>query len=356
MTATAPPAPAPALPSAPPPALSSRTRSRSVRGLSMAGLVIALVLVVAASVAFGARGVTWADIVAGLGGAQDTLAEAAVAQRVPRTVLAVVVGAALGMSGALLQGVTRNPLADPGIFGINHGASLAVVVGMTFFGMSSPYAYIWTALAGAGAAAVFVYFVGSLGAGGATPLKLALAGAATAIALGSLVSAVILPRAAVLDSFRFWQIGGVGGAAFDTIARVAPFLLVGAVLAILTARGLNALALGDDLARGLGVKVGRTRILAALAAVLLCGGAVAVAGPISFVGLIVPHACRMVFGPDHRWLLPLSAVAGAVLLTVSDVLGRVIARPEELEVGIVTALVGAPVFILIVRRMQVRAL
>ncbi|GAA4513528.1 FecCD family ABC transporter permease [Brevibacterium yomogidense] len=352
------PAPTVALPALPkaPPALAARKRSLSVRGLSLLLITVALVLAAAASVAFGARGVTWADIVAGVSGSQDTLAEAAVAKRIPRTLLAVVVGAALGMSGALLQGITRNPLADPGIFGINNGAALFVVIGMTFFGMSSPYAYIWTALAGAGATALFVYAVGSLGGGGATPLKLALAGAATSIALTSLVSAVILPRAQVLDSFRFWQIGGVGGAAFDTIARVAPFLLAGVLLAFVSARGLNTLALGDELARGLGVRVGRTRIIAALAAVLLCGGATAVAGPIGFVGLVVPHVCRMVFGPDHRWLLPLSAFTGAVLLTASDVIGRVIARPEELEVGIVTALVGAPFFILIVRRMKVRAL
>jgi iron complex transport system permease protein len=159
-----------------------------------------------------------------------------------------------------------------------------------------------------------------------------------------------------MDSFRFWQIGGVGGAAFDTIARVAPFLIVGFLLALISARGLDSLALGDEMARGLGVKVERTRIIAGVGAVLLCGGATAVAGPIAFIGLVVPHLCRMVYGPDHRWLLPLSAVTGAVLLTVSDVVGRVIARPEELEVGIVTALVGAPFFIVVVRRMKVRAL
>jgi iron complex transport system permease protein len=324
-----------------------------VRAVALLVLAVALVLAAVASVAFGARGVTWADIVAGVSGSQETLAEAAVAQRVPRTVLAAVVGAALGLSGALLQGISRNPLADPGI---NNGAALFVVIGMTFFGMTSPYAYIWVALLGAAVTAVFVYLVGSLGRGGATPLKLALAGAATSIALSSLVSAVILPRAEVMDSFRFWQIGGVGGAAFDTIARVAPFLIVGFLLALISARGLDSLALGDEMARGLGVKVERTRIIAGVGAVLLCGGATAVAGPIAFIGLVVPHLCRMVYGPDHRWLLPLSAVTGAVLLTVSDVVGRVIARPEELEVGIVTALVGAPFFIVVVRRMKVRAL
>ena len=351
----APPTAPPVIPAAPP-ALTGRTRSWCVRAVALLVLAVALVLAAVASVAFGARGVTWADIVAGVSGSQDTLAEAAVAQRVPRTVLAAVVGAALGVSGALLQGISRNPLADPGIFGINNGAALAVVIGMSFFGMTSPYAYIWVALLGAAVTAVFVYLVGSLGRGGATPLKLALAGAATSIALSSLVSAVILPRAEVMDSFRFWQIGGVGGAAFDTIARVAPFLLVGFLLALISARGLDSLALGDEMARGLGVKVERTRIIAGVGAVLLCGGATAVAGPIAFIGLVVPHLCRMVYGPDHRWLLPLSAVTGAVLLTISDVVGRVIARPEELEVGIVTALVGAPFFIVVVRRMKVRAL
>ena len=354
-TPAAPPLEPPALP-APPPALSSRTRSWSVRALALVLIAVALVLAAAASVAFGARGVAWSDIVAGVTGSQETLAEAAVAQRVPRTLLAAVVGAALGVSGTLMQGVSRNPLADPGIFGLNNGAALFVVIGITFFGMTDQYSYIWVAMLGAAVTAVFVYLVGSLGRGGATPLKLALAGAATSIALSSLVSAVILPRIEVMDSFRFWQIGGVGGASFDTIVRVAPFLLVGFLLAVISARGLDSLALGDEMARGLGVHVERTRILAGAGAVLLCGGATAVAGPITFIGLVVPHLCRMIFGPDHRWLLPLSAVTGAVLLTVSDVIGRVIARPEELEVGIVTALVGAPFFILIVRRMKVRAL
>lgn len=352
---SAPPIEPPAIP-APPSALSSRTRSWSVRAIALILIAVALVLAAAASVAFGARGVTWSDIVAGVTGSQETLAEAAVAQRVPRTLLAAVVGAALGVSGTLMQGVSRNPLADPGIFGLNNGAALFVVIGITFFGMTDQYSYIWVAMLGAAVTAVFVYLVGSLGRGGATPLKLALAGAATSIALSSLVSAVILPRIEVMDSFRFWQIGGVGGASFDTIVRVAPFLLVGFLLAVISARGLDSLALGDEMARGLGVHVARTRILAGAGAVLLCGGATAVAGPITFIGLVVPHLCRMIFGPDHRWLLPLSAVTGAVLLTVSDVIGRVITRPEELEVGIVTALVGAPFFILIVRRMKVRAL
>ena len=318
--------------------------------------LVALALAGAASVAFGVRAVTWSDIVSGVTGSSGTLAEAAVLQRVPRTVLAMLVGAALGLAGAVMQGVTRNPLADPGILGVTTGASLAVVVGLAFFGLSAPATVIWVAILGAAAAAVLVYAIGSLGRGGATPLKLALAGAATSAAFGSLISAVLLPRVDALTDFRFWQIGGVGGASFARIAQVLPFLAVGAVVCVVTARGLNSLALGDDVAAGLGEHVTRTRVLAAAGAILLAGAATAVAGPIGFIGLAVPHLCRLLVGVDHRWLLPFSTVVGAVLLTAADVIGRLVARPAEVDVGIVTAIIGAPIFIWIVRRQKVRAL
>lgn len=316
----------------------------------------AVVLAAAASVAFGARIVGWSDIADGLAGHTATLSQAAVAQRIPRTVLALLVGASLGVSGAVMQGLTRNPLADPGILGVTSGASLAVVIGIVFFGLSSALGYVWFAIAGSAVSAVFVYVVGSIGRGGATPLKLALAGAAVSAAFSSLVSALLLPRLQVMDTFRFWQIGGVGGANLEHIAMVAPFLLVGAALSFASAGGLNSLALGDDLAAGLGQHVVRTRIVAAAGAVLLCGAATALAGPIGFVGLVVPHACRLIVGLDHRWLLPYSALAGATLLMCADVVGRVIARPDEIDVGIITALIGAPVFIAIVRRQKARAL
>jgi iron complex transport system permease protein len=275
---------------------------------------------------------------------------------VPRTLLAIIVGAALGLAGAVMQGVTRNPLADPGILGVTTGASLCVVTGIAFFGLASPVAFIWVAIAGAGAAATFVYAVGSLGRGGATPLKLALAGAASSAAFSSLISAILLPRIDVLNAFRFWQIGGVGGASVAKIMQVLPFLAVGTLICVATARGLNSLALGDDVASGIGEQVARTRLLAAGGAILLCGAATAVAGPIAFVGLAVPHLCRLLVGVDHRWLLPFSALVGAVLLTVADIVGRLVANPGEVDVGIVMALVGAPVFITIVRRQKVRAL
>lgn len=331
-------------------------RPAAVRLAWLAGAVVVLGALCVMSVAFGARDVTLVEIVAGLGGDVSGVSEAAVIARVPRTVLAVLVGAALGFAGAGMQAVTRNPLADPGILGVSGGAALAVVVGIVFFGLADPTAYLGVAIIGAGVAAIFVYTVGSLGRGGATPLKLTLAGAAISAAFASLTSAILLPRVDAIETFRFWQIGGVGGATWDRIALVVPVLAVGAVICFLCARGMNSLALGDDLAAGLGENVLRTRLIAAAGAVILCGAATAVAGPIAFVGLVIPHVCRLVVGTDYRWLLPFCAVTGAGLLVAADIIGRVVARPEEIEVGIVTAFIGAPVFIWIVRRQKVREL
>jgi iron complex transport system permease protein len=338
------------------PDAASLRRPAAVR-LTWFGVALAvLAALCVASVAFGARDVALEDVLAGLAGGTDDVSQAAVVARLPRTVLALLVGASLAMAGTAMQAVTRNPLADPGILGISGGAALAVVIGIAFFGMSGPYAFIAVAVTGAAAAAVFVYGVGSLGRGGATPLKLALAGAAATAAFMSLVSAILLPRVDIAESFRFWQIGGVGGATWDRIAVVAPVLAIGALVCLVCARGMNSLALGDDVAAGLGEHVFRTRLIAFAGAVILAGAATAIAGPIAFVGLIVPHMCRLLVGTDHRWLLPFSAVVGAALLVVADIIGRVIARPSEIEVGIITALVGAPFFIWIVRRQKVREL
>ncbi|WP_433498405.1 FecCD family ABC transporter permease [Sphaerimonospora sp. CA-214678] len=335
-------------------ALVRRPARVPVLWLLVAILVMAALMV--ASVALGSRDVSWGDVWAALGGADDSLEQAAVTKRIPRTLLAVMIGAALGLAGAVMQGVTRNPLADPGILGVNMGASLFVVTAVAFFGLTSPTGYVWVALAGAAASAVFVYTVGSLGRGGATPLKLALAGAATSAAFASLVSAVVLPRNDIAGSFRLWQIGGVGGASYERIGHVLPFLAIGFVICLLSARALNSLALGDELAAGLGERVAVVRATAALGAIVLCGASTAVAGPIGFVGLVVPHACRLLVGVDHRWLLPFSTLVGAVLLTAADVVGRMVTRPSDVEVGIVTALIGAPFFIHIVRRQKVRDL
>ncbi|MET9859578.1 iron ABC transporter permease [Streptomyces smyrnaeus] len=318
--------------------------------------VVVLTALALASLAYGSRDIPWSDVWSALGGADATLGEAAASKRIPRTVLAVLIGAALGLAGAVMQGVTRNPLADPGVLGVNMGASLAVVVAVAYFGLASPTGYIWTAMTGAALTAGFVYTVGSLGRGGATPLKLALAGAAISAAFASLVTAVVLPRNDIAGGFRLWQIGGVGGASFERTGQVAPFLAAGFVLCLLSARGLNSLALGDEVAAGIGERVAVVRGVAALGAVVLCGAATAVAGPIGFVGLVVPHTCRLLIGVDHRWLLPFAALLGAALLTAADVIGRVVARPAEVDVGIVTALLGAPFFIWIVRKQKVRAL
>ncbi|MGX5734971.1 FecCD family ABC transporter permease [Bosea thiooxidans] len=331
-------------------------RGRAARGVGLIGLLLALVLLVALSVTVGTRDVAWADILAAVSGRTETIGQAAVAVRVPRTVLAVLAGAALAMAGGLMQGVTRNPLADPGILGVNAGASLAVVVGVAWFNITSAEAYLWSALFGAGFATLFVYRVGSLGAGGATPLKLTLAGAATSVACASLVIAVVLPRNDIAGGIQSWQIGGVAGATFDRIVPILPVLAAGFVIGLACARKLNSLALGDDLAAGLGENVAVARIVASLAAVFLCGGTTALCGPIGFLGLVVPHLCRLLVGVDYRWLLPFSALAGACLLLASDVAGRIVARPGEIEVSIITALIGAPFFIWIVRRQRVREL
>nr|WP_237691126.1 iron ABC transporter permease [Agrobacterium tumefaciens] len=331
-------------------------RSSRARSAWLGAVLALLALLCALSVAIGTRDVSFADILGGLSGRVETVAEAAVAVRLPRTLLALLSGAALGLAGAIMQGVTRNPLADPGILGVNMGASLAVVIGIVWFGIATAQAFIITAIAGAGASAVFVYVVGSLGRGGATPLKLALAGAATSVAFSSLVIAVVLPRSDIAGGIRSWQIGGVGGATFERIETVLPFLVAGFIISLLSARKLNSLALGDELAAGLGENVMAARAVASFGAILLCGAATAICGPIGFVGLVVPHLCRLLVGVDNRWLLPFSALGGACLLLAADIVGRIVARPSELDVGIVTALVGAPFFIWIVRRQRVREL
>ncbi|PRY66976.1 iron complex transport system permease protein [Glaciihabitans tibetensis] len=331
-------------------------RPNRVRLLWLIAVLGLLAVLAVTSLVVGSRDVSFDDLLAGLRGSMDNLSQAAVVKRIPRTILAVIVGAALGLSGAVMQGVTRNPLADPSILGVNMGASLAVVTGIAWFGLSTATGYLWAAIAGAAVTAVFVYTIGSLGRGGATPLKLALAGAATSAALVSFITAVALPRGDISANIRSWQIGGVGGASFDSIQPMLPFFVVGCAISLMSARGLNSLALGDDLAASLGERVAVARAFAAVGAVLLCGAATAVAGPIGFVGLVVPHFCRLLVGVDQRWLLPFSALTGACLLVFADVIGRIIARPAELDVGILTALIGAPFFIAIVRRQKVRAL
>lgn len=294
---------------------------------------------------------TWHGLLSGLGwGVHDAGAERIVWElRLPRTVLAAAVGAALGVAGAVMQSLTRNPLADPGILGVNAGASLAVVIGLSL-GLAGGFgAMVWWSMLGAGIATVVVHLLANAG-GAATPVRLALAGTAVSACLVGTTTALTVRQPEVFDTFRYWAVGSFEGRRFDVVLGVAPFLLLGVALSVAAAQALDAVALGEDNARALGVRLGLTRALAGAAVTLLCGAAVAAAGPIGFVGLAVPHMVRAITGPDARRMLPACALAGAALVVGADVIGRLVSRPGELEAGVVTALVGAPFFVALVRR------
>ena len=318
----------------------------------------ALVLLCLASLAIGSRSIAPSTVLQALTAYDPTSTDqlVVITSRLPRTVLGLLVGAALGLAGCVMQGVTRNPLADPGILGVNGGAALAIVVGISVFGVGSAGGYVWFALVGAAGASVLVYAVAALGREGATPVKLALAGAAATAFFGAVTTALLLSDQQTFDQFRFWQVGSLNGRGLDVAAQVLPFLAVGSVLALLLGRSLNTLALGDDVARGLGARVGLVRLASALAVVLLCGGATAAAGPVGFVGLTIPHVARALVGSDHRRVLPVSMLLAPILLLTADVVGRVVARPGEVQVAIVTAVLGAPVFVALVRRHRLAGL
>ncbi|NGO75605.1 iron chelate uptake ABC transporter family permease subunit [Streptomyces sp. YC504] len=323
-----------------------------------AGLLVSvgvLLLVVVASIAIGAKQIPVGDVWHGLFGNTGTDNDVVIRDlRLPRTLLGLLAGAALGLAGAVMQALTRNPLADPGLLGINAGASAAVVSAVSFFGVTSLTGYVWFAFAGAAAVMVLVYALGGVRA--ATPVRLALAGTAATAALYGYINAVQIMDTAALDKMRFWTVGSLASASMSTVGQVLPFIGVGIVLALVVARPLNAMGMGDDTARALGAHVNRTRAVAMLAVTLLCGAATAACGPIVFVGLMVPHIVRSFTGPDQRWILPYATVLSPVLLLGADVIGRVVTRPAELQVGIVTALIGGPLFIFLVRRRRMAQL
>ncbi|MEU1313174.1 iron chelate uptake ABC transporter family permease subunit [Streptomyces cinnamoneus] len=342
----------------PPAAVSAEAAPRRRGALRAAGLLAVtgvLLLVVAASLAIGAKqipvGQVWHGLFHYSGSETDVVVRDV---RVPRTLLGLLVGSALGLAGTVMQALTRNPLADPGLFGINAGAAAAVVSGISFLGVTSLTGYVWFAFLGAALVSVVVYALG--GSRGATPVRLALAGTAVTAALNGYVFSVQLMDTAALDRMRFWTVGSLASANAAVVTQVAPFVLVGIALALLLARPLNALALGDDQARALGTRLTTTRVLALAAVTLLCGAATAACGPVIFVGLMVPHVVRTFTGPDLRWILPYAAVLSPVLLLGSDIAGRVVVRPSELQVGIVTALLGGPLFIHLVRRRRMAQL
>ena len=335
---------------APPDHLEAAPVRRARLTAALLGLIGVLAITCMASLALGARDVPlgqvldaifWPDM-------SDNDHRAVINERLPRTVLGLIGGAALGLAGVLLQGLTRNPIADPGLLGINAGASLAVVTAISYLGLASPNQYVWFAFLGAAFAALLVYGAASVGRDGATPVRLALVGAALTATATSLITMVLLTDRTALGQYRFWSVGSLVNRDIELAAAIGPFVAVGAALALASARFLDAMALGEDLAKGLGASVVRGRLTVLAAVVLLCGGATAMVGPIAFVGLMVPHLARRLVGQDHRWLLPYSAALGAVLLLVADVIGRLVVQ-DELEAGLVVAVIGAPVLIAIVR-------
>lgn len=329
----------------------SRLRAPTLGG----GLLILLAALVATaflSVALGSRAISLLDVANAfihLNQSVSTDGTVTLEMRVPRTLLGILAGAALGASGSLLQGVTRNPLADPGIMGVNAGAAAAVVLAIAALDLHGVSEHIWFAFAGAIGATLLVYAVASLGRGGASPLKLALAGAAVTAALTSVTSAVLMTDDVVLDEMRFWQVGSLAGRYTPILLNVAPFLIVGLGFALLSGWALNGLALGDDTARALGLRVGQVRVGIFAIVAVLCGAATAACGPIVLVGLVAPHLARLICGPDYRWILPYSMLLGPLLMLLADILGRLLISPGELQVGVVLGVVGAPFFIVLVR-------
>ncbi len=343
------------MPAVPPPPLAVRAR-RSPWLVLLAGTAL-LVLAAALSILVGTNHLPPGDVLHLLLHPDDTVASGVVhEQRLPRTVLAAAVGAALGVAGALMQSLTRNPLADPGILGINAGATLAVVLAVALTGIGSLWVYLWFAFAGAAAAAVAVYVLAGTGRARATPARIALAGIAVSAALTATVQTAMLHDQLVFNELRFWAAGSVEGRGWDVLAAVGPFLLAGAAVALALGPALNALALGEDTARGLGVRLGPARTGAMLAVTLLAGGATAAVGPIGFVGLAVPLVVRALVGTDQRWITAGCLVLGPAWLLLADVLARVVVPRSEIQVGIVAAVLGAPVFVALVARREVRAL
>lgn len=346
--------PDPATPAAPA-GVARGNRSRAV------GLIIAIGVLfgcIIASVCIGAAHISPATVLHAIFSYDDTIdAHVTIRElRIPRTVVGLVVGPALGLCGALIQSFTRNPLADPGILGVNAGAMFAVAIAVGLLGITSPLGYVWFALIGAAGVTVAVYAIGALGGGRATPAKLLLAGVAISAVLGGFTTALALHYREAFDQLRYWQVGSIGGRDLAVVGQFAPLIIIGLLIGIGCSRALNSLALGDDAAAALGVRIGLVQTAVIISITLLAGTATALAGPIGFVGLMVPHVVRWFVGPDQRWIFAFTLVVAPALLLLSDVVGRVILPSGELRVGLVTAIIGAPVLIILARRKSVSSL
>ncbi|SDI44312.1 iron complex transport system permease protein [Sinosporangium album] len=361
-TTDGPPAAPDAPPDGPPPVGAPPTGAGIARGVALrvAFLVLAsavLAVIVAFSIAVGSKNIPLATVWESFVAFNDSNDHVIIRDlRIPRTLLGLLTGTALGVAGALIQALTRNPLADPGILGVNAGAAFAAVAGIALFGLTSLTSYIWFAFAGAVCAAVTVYLIGSRGRGGATPVRLTMAGVALGAVLGGVSSGITLIDRDTFDRMRFWTAGSLTGRDMAVVGEVTPFILTGLVIALVLTRSLNTIALGDDTARALGANLGRTRLLGVVAVTLLCGAATAAVGPIGFIGLMVPHIARWIVGPDQRWIVASALLLSPVLLLTADIIGRIAVRPGELQAGIVTAFIGVPVLIALVRRTKVSGL
>jgi iron complex transport system permease protein len=329
-------------------------RRWTLHTLRIAGLLLgvaAVCILALLSLRFGSLEITTRDAWNGIFNFEEGNYEQILVRewRLPRTIICICIGGALGIAGAVIQGVTRNPLADPSILGVSQGASLGVALSISYLGFSTPGQYVWVAFAGALAAAALVFAVGSAGGGKASPIRLALAGVVVAALLSAWTSALLLLKQETLDQMRFWLAGSVVGRELGILTTVGPFLALGVLGALFLGHQLNVLSMGEDNARALGMNTTRVRIGASLLVVMITGAAVSVAGPIGFIGLATPHIARAIVGADYRWILPYSMVLGAIILTAADIAGRLIVRPSELQVGIVTALIGAPFLIYLAR-------
>ncbi|QYK51866.1 MAG: iron ABC transporter permease [Anaerolineales bacterium] len=326
-------------------------RANTLRLLAFPLMAALLLLVMVASTAFGAAEIEPRIVAQSVTQFDDTNTSHLVIRnlRMPRAVTAALVGAALAVAGAVMQGLTRNPLADSGLLGIEAGAALAVMVAVLYLGVNSLSSFALFAFVGAGVSGAAVYAIGSVGRGGPTPIKLTIAGAALGTMLASITSLLAIMHPLSYDQVRFWMAGSVAGREMELIAQGAVYILIGLVLAILLGRQITTLSLGDDIARSLGLNVLWVKLLSALAVVVLAGTSVSLAGPIGFVGLVAPHAVRFFTGPDYRWVIPYGALLGAIFMVVADVVSRVVMRPMELPVGLMTAAIGGPIFIYLVR-------
>ncbi|NEO98562.1 MAG: iron ABC transporter permease [Symploca sp. SIO2E9] len=334
-------------------AIAGAVGGRKSSPLLLTGLLLSLLILwlcLMASITLGAADISLGEVYQALrafDGSTDHLIIRTV--RLPRTITAMLVGAALAVAGALMQGITRNPLADPGILGISSGAALAVVVATFVFGTNSLNVYAWLAFLGAGITAITVYFLGSLGRGGLTPLNLTIAGAALTAFISSVTSGILIISQRTLEEIRFWLAGSLAGRDINLLLQVLPYFCIGLLLAFALGKQITTMSLGEDVAKGLGQETVWVKVMAALSIVLLAGASVAIAGPIGFIGLVIPHIVRILVGLDYRWILPYSAILGAVILVFADICARLVIKPQELPVGLMMPLIGAPFFIYLIR-------